>query len=289
MKIYHRQSGQVMEEGQYQEELLAFLYKTILGRILLKSFISTPLFSIIYSWSNKSRQSIKKIPAFIKTYQIDMSDYQVTTYQSFDDFFTRQLKPTARAVDADPKALIAPADARFLAYPIGSDLTFLVKGQRYSVESLLQNADLSREYADGLCLVFRLAVTDYHRYHYIDGGSVGAASVIKGRLHTVSPISLGNYQVYAENSRQWTVLNTTNFGKVTQVEVGALLVGRITNHPVETFHRGQEKGYFSYGGSTIIVLIKKNQVMIDPDLKEWSQKGIESYVRFGEKIGECVK
>ncbi len=289
MKVYQRKTQKVMDEAQYQAGLLSFLYETFLGRLLLKTVITTPIFSILSSFGNQSRRSAKKIPKFIETYQIEMADYQETTYDSFNDFFIRQLKPTARTIATEPRALIAPADGRLLAYSISPDLTFMVKGQPYSIGSLLQNDELSQEYAKGLCLVLRLAVTDYHRYHYLDDGQIGEQRSIKGRLHTVSPISLGKHQVYAENSRHWSVLETTNFGKVTQVEVGALLVGRITNHPLTTFKRGQEKGYFSYGGSTIILLFKENQVTIAPDIWEWSQKGVESLLSFGEKMGECLK
>ncbi|MGC6768133.1 phosphatidylserine decarboxylase [Enterococcus sp. LJL51] len=285
IQIYDRQHKQLREERQYQAGLLKFLYGTLSGRILLKLFISTPLFSRFYAFSVKSRRSKKKILPFIERYQIDMSEFQEEDYPNFDAFFTRRIKPEARGFSPQPAELCAPADARLMAYPITDDLTFTVKNSQYSVQSLLKNDQLAEKYRKGCCLVFRLTVTDYHRYCYIDEGRTKESQKVKGRLHTVSPISLAAHEVYAENSRVWTVLATENFGEVVQVEVGALLVGRITNHSKKNFSRGEEKGYFSYGGSTIILLFKEGQITVDSELWQWTQRGVECTVKLGEKIG----
>lgn len=118
---------------------------------------------------------------------------------------------------------------------------------------------LAAEFDGGLCLVFRLCVDNYHRYHYFDDGSKGRNVFIPGRLHTVRPIALRNLPAFVENSREYTVMDTVNFGRAIQMEVGAMLVGKIANnHEEHEFKRGEEKGCFLYGGSTVILLLKRN-------------------------------
>ncbi|MBR3025761.1 MAG: phosphatidylserine decarboxylase, partial [Oscillospiraceae bacterium] len=108
---------------------------------------------------------------------------------------------------------------------------------------------------------------------------------IDGRLHTVSPISAKRYKVFAENCRSVSFLETENFGECYQVEIGALLVGKIINRKVKVFERGDEKGYFEMGGSTCVVMLKKDAAIIDEDIRENSDKGIETKVLMGERIG----
>ena len=143
------------------------------------------------------------------------------------------------------------------------------------------------EYKDGYALVFRLSTDNYHRYCYIDSGSKTDNYYIKGVFHTVQPISLKNYNFYKTNSREWTVLNTKNFGKVIDIDIGALGVGRIkNNHKDYEFKKGEEKGYFEFGGSTIVLLVKKNIINIDKDIMENSLENIETIVKYGEGIGK---
>ena len=291
VQVYDRKKGRVQQEEQYQAGLLHFLYETVLGRILLKLVISTRLFSKLYAVSVLSAGSTKKIQPFIDRYQLQMSDFEEKTYTSFNDFFIRKLKPDRRPFSLKERDLCSPADARVQVFPISEDLMLNIKNSRYSVASLLgQEEQLSPEYQKGTCVVLRLTVTDYHRYVYFDEGRLKASWPVLGCLHTVSPISLERRPVYVENSRVCSVLETKHFGEVIQIEVGALLVGRITNHPLETFQRGDEKGYFSYGGSTIILLFKEGHLQVDQDIWAWSQQEVESMVRLGEKIGvgkEC--
>ena len=127
---------------------------------------------------------------------------------------------------------------------------------------------------------------DYHRYCYIDNGSKSRNIHIDGELHTVNPIALGRYNIYKRNSREYTVLHTENFGDAVQVEVGAMLVGRIVNHDGEgKIRRGTEKGMFEFGGSTIVMLFEKDRISIDSDILRNSANGDETVVKYGEKIG----
>ena len=157
----------------------------------------------------------------------------------------------------------------------------------YSVYSLLRDRKLAKRYHGGKALVFRLTVDDYHRYIYIDDGVKSNNRHINGFYHTVNPVANDVCPIYKENHREYTMIRSKNFGDMIQMEVGALMVGRITNHHKKTkkVKRGAEKGYFEFGGSTIIVLLKKDAVVIDSDIIENTNKGFETRVLCGEKIG----
>lgn len=286
MKMYDRHTGKYMETGQYGQGALAFLYGNPFGRMLLKIAVS-PLTSRMYGLYNSLPVSAKKIPGFIEKYGVAMSGYEKTEYRSFNDFFTRKRRDEALHIDADENALIAPADSKLLVYSVTDHLKLTVKGSVYHLNELVDNrVDLS-DYSGGLCLVFRLCMDDYHRYCFVDSGNVAESHYVKGKLHTVSSISK-DYKIYKENAREVTICDTDHFGRIIQIEVGALLVGRIVNHRTDTFSKGEEKGYFEPGGSTIILLLKKNAAVIDEDILIQSAHGTETIVKYGEKIGEKV-
>lgn len=233
-----------------------------------------------------SRLSRRKIKRYIKKHGIDMSQYLAEDYKSFNAFFTRRIKPELRPFDFDPAALCSPCDAKVSAYEISDDLKFNVKGFDYTTETLLRNAELAQKYAGGLCIVFRLCVTDYHRYFFFDGGTAEQNTFIKGRLHTVQPAALCKRRVFTENCREYTLLKTDNFGDATMVEVGAMMVGRIVNTVKSgRFERGEEKGRFEFGGSTVILLLEKGKATLDPEFLENTRAGLETVVKCGEKIG----
>ena len=230
-----------------------------------------------------SRRRIKK---YIEKNGIDMSEYLEEDYKSFNEFFTRRIRPELRPFDTEPFALCAPCDGKVSAYEISDGLKFNVKGFDYTVETLLKNAELASRYRGGLCLVFRLCVTDYHRYCFFDSGSARDNMFIKGRLHTVQPVALEKRRVFTENCREYTVLDTDNFGTAVQVEVGAMMVGRIVNDVKSgAFERGQEKGRFEFGGSTIILLLEKGRAIVDEEFFTNTAKDSETVVKCGERIG----
>ena len=164
-----------------------------------------------------------------------------------------------------------------------------VKQSQYTIEGLLQNKELASQYNGGLCLVFRLCVNHYHRYAYVDSGHKGKNTFIPGILHTVRPIALETLPVFVQNSREYTVIESSVFGPIVQMEIGAMLVGRIVNHEQEAdVIRGDEKGFFEYGGSTIILLLQKDKAKINPEILKNSGFGIETPVKMGEVIGNSV-
>lgn len=284
MKIYDRRTDSYEEIEQFGAGKLDFLYNNPVGRILLGIAVS-PFVSNIYAKKNSRKSSVKKIPGFIADHKIDMSDYIDKEYQSFNDFFIRELKPGKRPVDMTGEALIAPCDSKLLVYEIGKDTSMRIKGRTYTVDEILADSENAKEFAGGVALVFRLTVDDYHRFSYPDRGCVISRRMIKGKLHTVSPVSK-DHKIYVENTRQVNMLKTENFGNMAYIEVGAMLVGRIVDNGVDVFDRGQEKGHFEPGGSTIVILV--NNVKIDKDILEQSESGIETKVRLGERIGRAL-
>lgn len=264
-----------------------FLYRSLFGRFLLKILISPWISKLSGAYMN-CRISKIHIRRFVKKNDIQLEEYEEKKYSSFNDFFTRKIKKERRPIELDPKIFISPCDAKLSVYKINETSIFEIKGSFYTISDLLEDDSLASLYKNGYCLVFRLGVTDYHRYGYIDDGYQEKSVNIKGIFHTVHPISLEKYNFFKKNHRIYTMLHTINFGEVVQVEVGAMMVGRIKNHYQQySFKKGEEKGYFMFGGSTIVLLIK-DILKIDEDILYQSQNNKEITVRYGERIG-CLK
>lgn len=265
-----------------EEEGLAlrFLYHTIFGRMILWLLIRESLSKLIgHLFDSKiSKWYIKK---FISKNNIDMSRFEEKEYQSFNDFFTRKLKNIEEKKETK---LASPCDGKLTIYPIDENQIINVKHSKYSISSLIQDENLAQKYQNGHCLIFRLTPDDYHRYHFIDDGQIIATKSIKGVLHTVRPIALKKYQVYTENSRVVTKMNTKHFGTITQIEVGALMVGKIKNHDIKTFKKGEEKGMFLFGGSTIILLIEKDKINISSEIIKNTENNLETLIHYQDSL-----
>ena len=274
-----------LREVQETSKFLNFLYKNQYGRLVMKIFTS-PFISKIVGIFMDSPLSVFMIKKFIRENNINMEDYQDEKYKSFNEFFTRRIRVDRRSIDMNPTNLIAPCDAKLTVHKIDHESKFRIKNSDYTIDDLLNGDDISEKYVGGQALIFRLTVDDYHRYCYIDSGTKGYNKKIKGELHTVKPIAFYDYPVFTRNSREYTILHTENFGNVVQIEVGAMMVGRISNnHEAGEIRRGQEKGKFEFGGSTIVLLFEKDRVIIDQDIINNSLAHMETKVKIGEKIG----
>jgi len=281
--------GEIIVTNEKQNSLLKQLYGTAWGRCLLK-VLTLPAVSAAAGAYMDSPLSKPLIKPFISKNGIDTSQYIMRDFHSYNQFFTRRIKPGMRPVDFTPGHLISPCDSKLSVYPINENSIFRIKDSHYRVRDLLNNDFLARRFEGGYCFIFRLEVDDYHRYCYIDSGTKTGNTFIKGELHTVNPIALERYNIYKRNCREYTLLHTDNFGDVAQIEVGAMLVGRICNrHEVCSFHRGAEKGRFEFGGSTVVLLFGRDSVIPDPDLLRNTAGGFETVVKFGEKIGISAK
>lgn len=268
---------------------LSFLYNTAAGRIILKPLVNSKVISKLSGLYMDSILSKILIKPFIKHNNINMDEFIDTKYKSFNDFFTRKIKKEKRPVSNNSNDFISPCDSKLTCYKITDDLLFNVKNSIYSVESILNDNVIANKYKNGYVLVFRLSPNDYHRYCFIDNGKVLKHYKIKGKFHTVNPIVYNKYKVFKENTREVTLFKSDNFDDLIYIEVGALLVGKINNYDIKKANKGLEKGYFMYGGSTVIVLVKENIIKLDNMIIDNSKNGFETFVNYGEKIGKKIK
>lgn len=261
---------------------VSFLYNNVFGRVVLK-LLSNRVFANLGACFMNSRLSKFMMNNKIKEYNIDMTKFLDKKYNSYNDFFTRKLKKIK--FDSNKNSFISPCDSKLMILKLDDNKLFNIKGSLYSMNQII-NDDITSEFINGYALIFRLDVNDYHRYSYIDDGTRGDFKYIKGELHTVQPIVYDKVKVFHRNSREWCVLHTKNFDDIIECEVGALLVGKINNDKNKiSFKKGDEKGYFSFGGSTIILFVKENMVSFDEDILNNSMLGKETIVSCGEKIG----
>ena len=280
----HR-DGRVIDQPNGQDKLLARLYGNAFGRALLRPLVS-PVVSKIAGAFLSTRLSCFLIKPFIRKNGIDMEQYEPVAYRSYNEFFSRQIRPEKRPIDMDPRHLIAPCDSKLTVMKITPDSRFSLKHTEYTVASLLKNEELAGRYSGGYAMIFRLTVDDYHRYCYVCDGEKEDNVRIRGVLHTVNPIANDYYPIYKENSREYSILHSENLGDILMMEVGALLVGKIVNHHgCATVTRGQEKGSFQFGGSTVVLLLQPGKATIDEDILENSAANIETIVRMGERVG----
>jgi phosphatidylserine decarboxylase len=182
------------------------------------------------------------------------------------------------------------AEIRHLPAIVSIDCKRLIqiKGMNYSLYDLLQDEKLAAQYEGGTYLLLRLCPIDYHRFHFFDGGVCGPVKKIKGEYYSVNPIALDKIpELFCRNKREYSVFKTDNFGDVLYIEVGATSVGSIiqTYTPNKRVERGAEKGYFKFGGSTVILVFQKGVTAIDSDIIEQTMLGFETRVIAGERIG----
>lgn len=286
---YRKRDGEIIEKNSGQDRILKVLYGSVPGRMMMKALVH-PAVSRMGGRFLDSTMSRWLIGPFVEKSGIVLEEYEDCVWDSYNAFFIRRIKEGMRPVDKREEHLISPCDSKLTVSSIEEQGQFLIKNTRYTLSELLRDSHLARKYLGGDALIFRLTVDDYHHYCYIDAGKKSANRVLPGVLHTVNPVANDVYPVYVQNSRQYSLLKSENFGTVLMMEVGALLVGKIVNHHQEAqVVRGQEKGYFQFGGSTVILLFEKGRITVDEDILKNSRDGVETVVQMGEKIGTARK
>lgn len=284
---YCRRDGKLIEARGTQDRLLGFIYSHMFCRLLIRPLIIPKVSEIVGRFMDSKLSAFLIKPA-VKLHSIDLSEYRNSLFNSYNDFFTRQIRPELRPVAEDKSVFISPCDAKLTVYPINYDGTVRIKNTDYTFISLFRDRSLMDKFRGGSLLLFRLTVDDYHRYCYVDSGRKTGNRVIKGMLHTVNPAANDAVPVYKENTREYSMLNSDNFGKILMMEVGAMMVGRIVNYHGRGYvKRGQEKGRFEFGGSTVVLCVQRNKVKLDKDIIENTSKGIETIVKMGERIGKA--
>ena len=290
IKFIERSTGQLIEEDVPGGRVLNFLYgKNPLGKLSLFVMFRRKYFTVLFGKYIDSARSKKGVIKFIEQFNIDMDDYQdeVSSFATFNEFFYRKIKPSARPIG---QGIVSPADGRVLAFPkISDSRRFFIKGSSFNLNTFLGNKYLADKYKDGSMFIVRLAPVDYHRFHFPVEGIVTASTKIKGAYYSVSPVALRkNLEIFCENKREYCIVQTENQGEVLICDVGATLTAGIhqtysANSKVE---KGEEKGYFSFGGSTLVVLFEKGQMNFSDDLIKNTEESLETWLKMGETIGQ---
>lgn len=284
--IYYNKKTKKLENDTSSKSL-NFLYTTKIGRIILK-VITKPFFSKMNGFFLNTKISTIYINRFIKKNNIDKNRFEDKKYKSFNDFFTRKLTKKEQIKQSKAFELISPCDSKISVYKISKDLKVNVKNSIYSIENLIQNK-VPNTFIDGYALIFRLSPEDYHHYHAIDNMIIKNRKVISGLLHSVNPVVYKDYKVFTENHREISLIKTQNFGEILWIEIGALNIGKIHNTNKDKLNKYEEKGYFSFGGSTIILLFQKDKIKLDKDILYYSKRGLEIKIYYGDIIGTKFK
>jgi phosphatidylserine decarboxylase len=291
IQVVNRETGQKFNETVYGEDAMKVFYGTRLGMKVTESLLTHRWVSNLYGAYNDSGASKHKIEEFVSILGIDILECEkdITEYHSFNDFFARKLKSSCRKICEGVQEVASPGDGRLLVFPEvqGSTLSYVKWAPLKLIDLFGGNESLTQRYKNGSCAILRLCPSDYHRVHFPVSGKVGITRTLSGALHSVSPYALEQkIPVYCLNKRTLCELESEQFGKVLVMEVGAMFVGGV----VQTYRagmqvqKGDEKGYFKFGGSTSILFFEKGSVTFDPDLIDASGKGFETYVKMGDRI-----
>ncbi len=282
---YRDRNGNEVTGNEKQDMILRLLYSTVAGRMLMKPLVQ-PAVSRICGHLLNTRLSAYVAKAVIRRHRDALADCKEQNFASYNAFFHRELLPGSRPIASGEGVLISPCDGKLICCPVTEKSRFVIKHSTYSLQSLLRSERIAERFSGGTLLIFRLTVDDYHRYCYIADGKKSKNVRIPGVFHTVNPSAVGRIPVYKENTREFSLLKTQEFGTVLMVEAGAMLVGKIHNHHEEAWVRkGMEKGYFEFGGSTIILCFEKDRIIMDDDIVRNSKEKTETLVRRGERIG----
>ena len=291
IKYIDRKTGKILEENVPGEKFLKFLYYNPFGTLPLELLVKRKFLSTFYGKRMDSPSSTKLIPDFVKEHNINMEESikKINEFESFNDFFIRKLKPNARNIEKDKGILASPADGKvFVLENISRDTHFFAKGERFTLEEFFRNKSFAKKYTNGIMFIIRLAPTDYHRFHFPATGLISKSKNIPGAYYSVSTHAIRtNFRIFCENKRSFSTLFTDQFKDICIAEIGATMVGGIkqTYIPYTYVEKGDEKGYFFFGGSTVILFLEKQSFKIDKDLLENSKKGIETKVYMGESLG----
>ncbi len=292
MKYFNRYTQQIETENIPGKSGLVFLYDTVLGRHVVEFLIKKPWFSRLAAvWAN-SKLSRRSIIRFIQNYHVDMSPFEKRNYLHFNDFFYRKFKAGQRPLAQASDAICFPAEGRHLGFQaINDSQTFFIKGKNFNLVQLLGNDETAKRFQGGSCIISRLCPVDYHRFHFCCSGTPQKAYTLPGPLYSVSPIALQkNCRILQENKRSVTLLQSEQLGCVANVEVGATFIGSIqqTYSPDKPVKIGDEKGYFLFGGSTIVTLFEPGRIQLADDLLNCTRNRLELFAHVRDFMGKCV-
>jgi phosphatidylserine decarboxylase len=296
IKFFNRMTGQMEVEKVYGDAFIKLLYQSHIGHSI-KAAITNKFFSKAYGAFQDHPSSHRKVKPFIKKFNIPIDDYEPgsrpsndirDSYSSFNEFFIRKFKRDKRAFVSEIKRMPAFAEARYVGFEAVNNKTlYPVKGSYLRAKDLVGNDEIAKIFEGGPLLIARLCPVDYHRYHYPDSGKVIEHYPIHGSYDSVNPIALKySPEIFIKNERYVSILQTENFGRLAYIEVGATCVGKIiqSHRWSKPFLRGEEKGYFLFGGSTVILLGEKGLWRPSADIILNTQNGCETYLHLGQEV-----
>ncbi len=288
--VIDRQSGRPFEEAVLGERWIRWAYQDAGSGPVQRLLFGSPLLSRLMGAYYDSPLSRGKIAPVIEQLGIDRSEFaEPADYRSFNDFFIRRLKPACRPYSRDPRTLVSPADGRVLVFPALEEDRFApVKGFPFSIRRMLGRH--AERFVGGALAIVRLCPADYHRYHFPCAGRITHYEDMPGALHSVNPIALASgADVFGANKRSLTLLETERAGTLAYVEVGAFGVGSIVNVRREgTVERMDEKGWFKFGGSTVVLAFEPGKVEFSADLAAHSAAGRETLVKVGQDLARAL-
>ena len=298
IQVFNRRENKMDIEKVYGGDMVKFAYGNPIGR-LLGPFIASKMLSRFYGKAQDSLKSAQKVPPFLKNFDIQIDQYQKgsfqdnpieTSYQSFNEFFIRKFKEGQRSFTQKDNEMGAFAEARYFGHESMTDeLTIPVKGSMLRAVDLIGNNELAKDFIGGPLMIARLCPVDYHRYHYPDDGKTLKSFTVPGDLHSVNPLALKFRQdIFIKNERRVSILNTEHFGKLAYIEVGATMVGKIvqTHDESKPFKKGDEKGYFLFGGSTVVLCGEKRKWAPSQDILDNTKAGMETYIQLGDVVAK---
>ena len=293
--LRNRHTGGTEIEQVFGEAWLKRIYGNPLGKLTLHALVKRAVFSDFYGFMADRTSSAKRVLPFIRDFKLDPSEFaepDPAAYRTFNEFFYRKLKPSARPIDPRPEMAVLPADGRHLGFPdAGAVKGVFAKGQTFDIPALVADRALGERYARGTVVCSRLCPVDYHRFHFPVAGTPGAPTLTNGPLYSVNPFALRRHVNYLwENKRQRVSVDAGPFGLVTMVAVGATNVGSIietyaTGQPVA---KGDEKGYFRFGGSFVATLFEPGRIQLEADLIEAGETATELYAKMGSPLGRLA-
>lgn len=294
--FFNRYSQKNEVEKVYGYKAVEFAYNSFLGK-MFSPIIASKFLSKTYGDMMDKPKSAKKVPEFLKNFDIKIDDYKKgsfqeqnieNSYKSFNEFFIREFQDGKRPFVSENNRMGAFAEARYFGYEaVSNDLKIPVKGHYLKATDLVGDAEKAKPFIGGPLMIARLCPVDYHRYHYPDNGKTIDSFPVHGDFHSVNPLALKHRgDIFIKNERRVSILETENFGKLAYIEVGATCVGKIVQSFDESleFSKGAEKGYFLFGGSTVVLLGEPGVWKPSQDILDNTKEGIETYIHLGDEV-----
>jgi len=292
--FHNRYTSKLEEEKIYGDKWLKFIYTNPFGKLCLWALVKRAFFSKWYGWRMNQNASSAKVLPFIEEYSLDTSDFadEVSSFKNFNEFFFRKLNTSSRPIEKSSETVIFPADGRHLGFQnVDETKQVFVKGQKFNLEKLFGSKELAQPFKGGSLILSRLCPVDYHRFHLPNNGCLHSVELINGHLFSVNPIALRkNLSIFWKNKRYLSLIENEHLGQVAVFLVGATCVGSVhlTAQKTQFYNKGDELGYFSFGGSSVITVFQPGKIKLEDELLQVSSRGYEYYSKMGEVMGKFL-